>query len=57
MRLLYRLDESKKRLVVERDNLLKESREQQAKLDVINSQIERVSKVMSQTTFVLAFSY
>jgi predicted nuclease with TOPRIM domain len=39
------LDEGKKHLVAERDNLLKESREQQAKLDVINSQIERLSKV------------
>ncbi|KAF8592332.1 hypothetical protein K439DRAFT_1625729 [Ramaria rubella] len=40
-----RLDECHKQLITERDNLLRDSREQQSKLDVINSQIERVSKV------------
>lgn len=49
---LYSLDETKKRLIAERDNLLKESREQQAKLDVINSQIERVSKVIYYLSLV-----
>ncbi|GJJ07465.1 hypothetical protein Clacol_001667 [Clathrus columnatus] len=39
-----RLDEFKKQLVTERDNLLKESRERQSKLDIINFQIEQVSK-------------
>ena len=37
---------------MERDSLLKESREQQAKLDVINSQIERLSKVVSPTVLL-----
>ncbi|KAF8529024.1 Fms-interacting protein-domain-containing protein [Hysterangium stoloniferum] len=39
-----RLDEQRKRLIQERDDLLKESREQQARLDMINTEIERVSK-------------
>lgn len=43
-----RLDEFKKQLIAERDDILKESREQQAKLDIINSQIELVSKVISK---------
>ncbi|KIJ56676.1 hypothetical protein M422DRAFT_149311 [Sphaerobolus stellatus SS14] len=39
-----KLLEFKKQLTAERDSLLKEAREQQAKLDVINAQVERLSK-------------
>lgn len=36
--------EFKKQLTAQRDSLLKDSREQQSKLDVINAQVERLSK-------------
>lgn len=53
-----RLEEFKKQLIIERDELLKESREQQAKLDIINAQIEHVSKVtfFCSSVFFAVFS-
>lgn len=43
---MSRLLEVKKEVTTVRDSLLKETREQQAKLDVINSQVEGLSNVI-----------